>query len=381
MKTLCAVLVLFLMTPVSTTVAVADDVDENLATLLAVGEGAKGSVAARSARMQLVSAGTSVLPKLMSAMDEANPVSLNWCRVVWDEVVAAELAKPKPELPVDMFCDYVRDAKHPGPARRMVLDVLDELKPDERPSLMPMLLDDPEFREDAINIVLAEGDQARDANDIEGAKTAYQKAFDSARESGQITAASGRLQSVGVEVSIPKQMGFVTRFHIVGPFHAEGMTGFDRVFPPEETVDLTAVYPDEGNELKWQPFETDDPFGQFNLNALIGPAGSVVGYAYTVVRVDQKEPIAAQIRCSADDNITVWLNGELVLRKLMWLNGTRLDRFTSAVTLNPGLNRLLVKVCQGPQHQDPNVPNNWSMQLRLCTEDGAGVPFTVVDLE
>ena len=44
-----------------------------------------------------------------------------------------------------------------------------------------------------------------------------------------------------------------------------------------------------------------------------------------------------------------------------WLNGTRLDRFVTPVRRAAGMNRLLVKICQGPQHKDPEVPNNWSL--------------------
>lgn len=362
--------------------AVADDVDAvDLARLLAVGDNAKGSAAAREASRELITAGPDILPRLMTAMDDANPVALNWCRVVWDEIVAAELAKPDPQLPVDLFREYVREASHPGPARRMVLDVLDTLKPDERPSLIPTLVDDPEFREDAVAAAIESGDQARGENNTEGAIAAYRRAFDHARESGQITTAAERLRSVGVEVSIAEQMGFVTAFHIVGPFHAEGMTGFDRVFLPENDVDLDATFTDEGKELHWKRFSTDDTFGQFDLNALLGASSSSVAYAYAEVNVDIDEPLSAQIRCSADDNMTVWLNDEQVFCKLMWLNGTRLDRFTALVTLQPGINRILVKVCQGPQHKDPDVPNNWSMQLRLCTPDGAGVRFAVATEE
>ena len=43
--------------------------------------------------------------------------------------------------------------------------------------------------------------------------------------------------------------------------------------------------------------------------------------------------------------------------------------------LKAGRNTLLVKICQGPQHKDPEVPNNWSLQLRLCDADGRGIPF------
>ena len=85
---------------------------------------------------------------------------------------------------------------------------------------------------------------------------------------------------------------------------------------------------------------------------------------------------SVQIRCGADDNITIWLNGKRVLRRLQWLNGTRLDRFRTTVTLKKGRNRMLVKVCQGPQHKNPAVPNNWSLQLRICDAGGGGVGVT-----
>jgi hypothetical protein len=45
----------------------------------------------------------------------------------------------------------------------------------------------------------------------------------------------------------------------------------------------------------------------------------------------------------------------------------------TAVKLRQGTNRVLVKICQGPQHKDPQVPNNWSLQLRFCDEGGTGL--------
>jgi hypothetical protein len=81
----------------------------------------------------------------------------------------------------------------------------------------------------------------------------------------------------------------------------------------------------------------------------------------------------AQLRCGADDNGTVWLNGERLFGREQWLNGTRFDRFVVPVRLRSGNNSLLVKVCQGPQHKDPEVPNNWSLQLRFCDVTGTGV--------
>ena len=82
--------------------------------------------------------------------------------------------------------------------------------------------------------------------------------------------------------------------------------------------------------------------------------------------------------CGADDNCTVWLNGEKVLAREQWLNGTRFDRFVAPIKLKVGRNTLLVKVCQGPQHKDPEVSNNWSMQLRLCDNQGQGIKFALI---
>ena len=81
----------------------------------------------------------------------------------------------------------------------------------------------------------------------------------------------------------------------------------------------------------------------------------------------------AQLRVGADDNVTVWLNGQKVFAREQWLNGSRFDRFVAPVKLIRGTNRVLVKICQGPQHVDPQVPNNWTFQLRFCDAQGRGI--------
>jgi hypothetical protein len=98
-----------------------------------------------------------------------------------------------------------------------------------------------------------------------------------------------------------------------------------------------------------------------------------VGYAYAEINVPKGHK--AQLRCSADDCLAVWLNGEKIFGRDMWLNGTRLDRFITPIALKAGRNRILVKVCQGPHHRDPAVGNAWTFQLRLCSPDGQGLAF------
>jgi hypothetical protein len=356
------------------TAAPGDEIDDDLAAIAAAGQLGTGSDAARAARDRLAQRGPDVLPRLLAATDGAGAVALNWYRTAFDQIVAHELQRPEPALPHEALRAFVLDPKHQGKVRRLVLRVLDRIDPEFRGQTLPGLLDDPEFRGEAVALALAAGDQAQTAGDRELARQRFQAAFQHARDPAQITAAADRLRGLGEEASVVQRLGLVVDWWLLGPFDAPGFSGFGLSFPPEQQVDLAAVYSGQnGNELAWQRHATGDGMGQVNLIQAIGPAGEAVGYAYAEIDVPAEQ--VGQVRCGADDNVTVWLNGEKVLAREQWLNGTRFDRFRAPVTLRAGRNRLLVKVCQGPQHKDPAVPNNWSLQLRLCDETGAGVTF------
>jgi hypothetical protein len=187
-----------------------------------------------------------------------------------------------------------------------------------------------------------------------------------------VSASAGKLESLGEKVSIVAHLGFVTDWSLIGPFPAPGMSGFRTPFPPETSVDLSATIaaPDK-ERLRWTRHQTHDSFGTVDLVQVLGPVNEAVGYAFA--EVDSPRSQDAQLRCSADDCLAVWLNGEKVFGREMWLNGTRFDRFITPVRLKAGRNRVLVKVCQGPHHRDPAVGNAWTFQLRFCSPDGEGL--------
>ena len=175
-------------------------------------------------------------------------------------------------------------------------------------------------------------------------------------------------------VDAVQHLGIVVDWWLVGPFDAPQKTGFAKVFEPENKVDLQAKYRGQAGEIAWKKHHETDTLGQLDLNKQLGTTREAVGYAYAEIDVPREQ--AAQVRCGADDNCSVWLNGDKVFGRDQWLNGTRFDRFVTPIQLKAGRNTLLVKICQGPQHKDPEVPNNWSLQLRLCDADGRGVEFT-----
>jgi hypothetical protein len=189
-----------------------------------------------------------------------------------------------------------------------------------------------------------------------------------------VTQAAQKLKALGEPADVFAHLGLVTSWWLVGPFDAPEKTGFATTFEPETKVDLQAAYRGQaGKEIRWIKHRATDALGQLDLNGALGATREAVGYAYAEIEVPREQP--AQLRCGADDNCSVWLNGRKVFAREQWLNGTRFDRFITPITLAAGRNTLLVKVCQGPQHKDPEVSNNWSLQLRLCDEQGRGIEF------
>lgn len=356
-----------------------DELDEALAVISRVGPNGAGAADARAARDRVAREGLDALPRLLRAMNSPNVVAANYYRSAFEELVARELSSPNSadKLPRSSIEAFVLDANHRGRARRLALALLGSDFRDRQLVELVGWLDDPEFRGDAVQHLIGQGDQRKKADDTAGARAAFQLAFQHARDSDQVLQAVARLKSVGVDVDPARHLGFVTRWYFCGPFDAPEMTGFAKAFPPEERLDLKAEYTGrDGLKLGWRAHATRDPLGQFNLIQDLAAVKEAVGYAYC--EIDSAAQQEVQLRCSADDNLSVWINRRKVLAREQWLNGTRLDRFITAVTLDAGMNRVLVKICQGPQHVDPAVSNNWSFQLRFCGVAGEGAKFQMV---
>lgn len=352
-------------------------VKSQLAIISQVGLQAAGSTAARAARNGLAKRGLEILPPLLAAMDTSNNVAANWYRTVFEEIVARHQSTPAADWPLTFLKEYVSDANRSGRPRRLVLAQLDRLEPGFQSQWLPSRLSDAEFRYDAVAAALVTGEAALKKQNREEATVAFRSAFENGRDATQVAQSAAKLRSLGESADPIVHLGLVIDWWLVGPFDAPGKTGYTRSFEPESKADVRAKYfGQSGNEIGWIKHRATDTLGLVNFNEALGATREAVGYAFAEVDVSAER--AAQIRCGADDNCTVWLNGTKVFSREQWLNGTRFDRFITPVTLRAGRNALLVKVCQGPQHRDPEVPNNWSLQLRLSDDDGRGIPFQVV---
>jgi len=350
--------------------------DQDLLDVIArVGPQGAGSVEARQACLKLALRDTALLPDLLVAMDTDNPVAANWYRSVFEEIVSREVTPSGIDMPMEFFKRYVSDPERSGRPRRLVLQLINRLEPQFETKWLLGRLDDEEFRQDAVALVLKSGERAVQMSDAASARRLFHQAFEHARERSQVAAAAQHLRTLGESADVVRHLGLVTDWWFAGPFPAPHKSGFSAVFDPETQVDLQAEYIGKSDRtFGWVRHQSDDPMGLVNLVSVLGKTDEAVAYAWTEIRLDQSRE--AQLRCGADDCCLVWLNGEPVSSHEQWLNGTRFDRFINPIRLNAGRNTILVKVCQGPLHRNPEVFNNWSLQLRLCDNEGRGIEFT-----
>jgi tetratricopeptide (TPR) repeat protein len=148
-------------------------------------------------------------------------------------------------------------------------------------------------------------------------------------------------------------------WRVIGPF--ENHSGFNHQFPPEETIDLSAVYQAYGREIRWQP-ATDGAYdGYVDLRTIFKRSAWAVGYGLVYVNSPDKRLV--QLRVASDEASKLWLNDDLVWQAYR-RGEAPLDNDIVTVVLRPGDNRLLIKVT--------NSVRDWGFYLRVTDEEGNG---------
>jgi hypothetical protein len=185
------------------------------------------------------------------------------------------------------------------------------------------------------------------------------------------------LKDRGIDVSVARHMGFLREWYVVGPFDGLGKKSFKTAYPPEKGVDLAATFDGKGGKkLRWQRLSaaesnTGHP-AIINLRKSLGDAEDAVAYSWTSFEVPKGRDV--EFRGAADDNLTVWVNGEKVFAFEEYHNGVRIDRHRFPVKLKAGVNTVLVKVCQAPIEPDNTLPS-WEFFLRITDATGKGLTF------
>jgi hypothetical protein len=62
------------------------------------------------------------------------------------------------------------------------------------------------------------------------------------------------------------------------------------------------------------------------------------------------------------------VNGELVISNHVYHAGNAIDQFSASVTLRPGVNQILLKICQN--EQTDSWAQDWQFQARMTDSTG-----------
>jgi hypothetical protein len=345
----------------------AADVPELLKTIQAVEPNGAGSEDAARAWTELAAADADALPAILAGLDQANPLAANWIRTAIEAVVQ-RAARAGRGLSRDELEKFIKDVRHDPRGRRLAYELLSGIDAPTAERLLAGMLDDPslELRRDAIVRQIAAADAARQAGRSEEEQTLCQAAFAAARDPDQVQLLTARLRKLGAKVDPIRHYGVLVHWHAIGPFDDAGGKGYDAAYPPEREIDLSRSYPGKEGEVRWVECTGAGDQGRVDLNKALGEKKGVAGYATTEFVSPKQQP--AEIRMASENAVKLWLNGRLVDQHHVYHGGSQWDQYVVRVELQPGPNRLLLKVCQNELKED--WARAWSFQLRIC--DGIG---------
>ncbi len=370
MKQIILVLAVCLISEGQVRAASSPKLADSIKVIKAVGPEGLGNAKASEAWTQLSAADAAALPTILAAMDGANELALNWLRSAVDTIAASELAAGK-KLPVAALEKFVHDTKHHPRARRLAYELIARADSAKAESLIAGLRDDPstELRRDAVQGLLDEALALTKAGRSNDAVPKYQTAIKSARDVDQVEDIAKQLKALGSPVSLPSVFGWITDWKVVGPFDNKDRSGFEKVFAPEQGIDLAAEYDGLNGKVKWQDFKAEGDYGKVDLNKPIGALKEVTGYAYTEFLSDKARPVELRLGCK--NGWKVWLNGKFLFGRDEYHRGAEIDQYRLAGELKPGKNTILVKLTQNEQTEKWTV--EWEFQMRVT--DALGTPI------
>lgn len=162
---------------------------------------------------------------------------------------------------------------------------------------------------------------------------------------------AGPLRDAGA-AAVAGREGTVRVWNVCGPFpNPLGGKGHDIAYAPEAQPDRTRELLDR--PLSWTSKAVDDARGVLDLSFL---EPKMYGVAYAAAAIDAGAGGPAILRAGSDDSLKLWLNGGLVLDRLVD-RPLVVDEECVPVTLKAGPNVILAKIGQNA--------GGWAFQLRV----------------
>jgi len=149
------------------------------------------------------------------------------------------------------------------------------------------------------------------------------------------------------------------KWMLIGPF--DNKNGFQKRFPPEKSIKLWEKYRERSHNVTWQFIKDGYREGYINLKQMYDHYNWSVAYGLIYVYSPVKKDV--QFRTGSNDAIKVWLNDQEVW-KMNKFRDAVFDNDIFPVSLEPGLNKILVKIC--------NRIGEWGFYFRITDANGRG---------
>jgi len=351
----------------------AADLSAPLQTIKAIDINGQGQAHAIAAVRIVEQADAAELPKILAAMDDANPIALNWLRSAYETVATRKGAK----IPQAALLAFLQDRKHLPQARRLAYDTLKSVDPSIEERLIPTMLDDPsgELRRDAVALTMKQAEKLAADGHKDDAATKYQAALSGAVDEDQVKKLAEVLKGYDQKVNLVEHYGFLTKWKVIGPFDNLGMKGFNVVNPPENELVFDKEYdgmadPDgKPFKTKWKELATEDEMGLFDINTLFEKhKGATV---YTTTDFDSGVAQEVEFRLGTSNAWKLWVNGELLFAREEYHRGQSVDQYLVRGKLKSGQNTIVLKLLQNEQTED--WAQDFSFQFRVSDYSGRAI--------
>lgn len=347
------------------------ELQQQLATIRNIQPQGKGHASAMEAWKTLSTRSLQDVPAMLKGMSPDNDLANNWLRMAIDTVIDHGTSDGQ-SVPLDAMEQVLADTSNPDRGRELAYEWLTKLDKTAERRWLPKMLNDPslDLRWKSVDAVLANAKQLQEDGQVTESLQQYKSALLAARNVDQIKTAAQALRDGGEKVDLTRLFGFLTSWHLIGPFDNRDKQGFDRDYPPEGSVDLSATYVGkEDAQVAWKAHQTSDEYGLVDLNEAVGKNMGAAVYAVTTFVSGEAQQV--DIRWGSTNANKVWLNGELLGSNHVYHSGDGIDQYVAQGQLKAGQNIILLKVCQN--EQTDSWAQDWNFQIRVCDELGTAI--------
>lgn len=162
---------------------------------------------------------------------------------------------------------------------------------------------------------------------------------------------------------VRQEIGWVIPFAAIGTWDNKQGKGFDVSYPPEDEIDLKAVYPGQTVDVKWRTNLVVGQQGELDLAQQMYPNSSAVAYLASAFDVSRRG--AYELRLTTTDGVKIWLNGQLVFNERR-IGSWNFDSLVIPIELEKGVNNILIKTAQDSA--------GWDFFARITAPGGARLP-------